>query len=161
MLARLLGLVKALVIGKGVGVGANDVRVQKRRTSPLPNMLDRFAGRLVGLQEIRTVALERQQVWEVLHQRRDAAARRLDVHGDRDRVAVVLDHKEYRERARTSAVQRFPEFAFARRAVADRNVHRFVRVEARGELSRFLQPREIKAGVRRAHRLQGLGSSRA
>ena len=65
---------------------------------------------------------------------RDAAAGRLhfDRHGDR--VAVVLDEEDDRQLAHAGRVQRFPELALARRAVAERDVDDLVaaRTCARG-----------------------------
>ena len=54
-------------------------------------------------------------------QLRDVAAGGLDFDRDRDRVAVVLDEADERQRVEAGGVQRLPEFAFARRAFAERD----------------------------------------
>ena len=62
---------------------------------------------------------------------RDVAAGRLHFDRHRDRVAVVFDQIEHRQLARAGGVQRFPELALARRALADRDVGDFVGLKLR------------------------------
>ena len=52
----------------------------------------------------------------------------LDRH--RDRVAVVLDEEEHGQAPEAGGVQRFPELALARRALAERDVDDLVGLEA-------------------------------
>ena len=62
--------------------------------------------------------------------RRDVAAGCLHFDRHRDRVAVVLDEEQHRQLLRAGGVERFPELAFARRALAERDVRDLVAVDS-------------------------------
>ena len=59
---------------------------------------------------------------ETARQARNAAARGLHFHGNRDGVTVVFDQVEQRKLFGARGVERFPKFAFAGGAVATGNV---------------------------------------
>ena len=81
---------------------------------------------------------------------------RLDFDRHRDRVAVVLDQEEDRQLQVAGRVQRFPELAFARRALAERDVDDLVRLQARVAIGSPGIRAVISAGLGRADRLQEL-----
>ena len=103
------------------------------KAGPLPraHVRDGVAQRPVAREVVGAVAAERPQAREVLDEARDVAAGRLHLDRDGDGVAVVLDEIEHRQLPRARGVQRLPELAFARRAVADRDVGDLVVVEVR------------------------------
>src|SRR4029077_4194203 len=77
-------LVSALVVGKGMRVGANHVPMQQRRLTTGADVFDGATGCLKRLHKIRTVAFEAEEVGKSAHQPRDAASRSLHVHRHRD-----------------------------------------------------------------------------
>ena len=107
------------------------------------------------------------EVGESADQTRNVAARGLhfDRHGNR--VLVVLHAKNYWQAAVGGGVQRLPEFAFAGRAIAERNVSDFIALKldvlelaviAVGFLASLGMPGEIAAGFGASDRLQNLGA---
>jgi hypothetical protein len=105
--------------------------VHERRSLPRTGVVHRGAHRLVAGEEVGTVDTLDEQSRERLDELRDVAARRLHFHRHRDRVAVVFDQVDDGQLERAGRVERFPEFAFARRTFPDRHVRDFIGVEAR------------------------------
>ena len=92
----------------------------------------------------------------------DVAAGGLGLDRNRDRVAVVLDEEEHRQAPEAGGVERFPELALARGAVAERDVDDLVGLEAR----LAIRDRSVNAAVDHARfggadRLQHLRAGRA
>ena len=137
-------------------IRADDLRVHERRTLAGAGVLDRGGHRLVGADEVGAVDALDEEARERRHQLGEIAAGRLHFDRGRDRVAVVLDQVDNRQPARAGGIQRFPEFPFARRPFADRDVGDFVALEVRlAPLDRrdlFVEP----AGLRCADRVQAL-----
>jgi hypothetical protein len=82
-----------------------------------------------------------------------------DRHGDR--VAVVLDEEEHRQLLDAGGVERFPELALARGAIAERDVRDFVWLESRFAIGNLWHAAVDDAGFGGAHRLQHLRAGRA
>jgi hypothetical protein len=118
-LAFTFRLVQPLVVRERVRVGANHRGVDERRPLPLARVDDGFAHRAIAREVVGAIASQDAQARKAFDQARDVAARRLHVDGHRDRVAVVLDEKQHRQLPRARRVERFPELALARAAVAD------------------------------------------
>src|SRR5579864_1027369 len=62
------------------------------------------------------------KVGESGDQARNASSRRLHFHRNRDRISVIFDAEDDGQLAERSGVHGFPEFAFTRSAIAQRNV---------------------------------------
>ena len=110
--------------------GPNDRGVHERRPLARAHVRDRLAQRAVAGEVVGAVAAEHAQAGNAFDDARDVAAGRLHFDRHRDGVAVVLDQEEHRQLARARRVERFPELAFAGRAVADRDVGDLVGVIA-------------------------------
>src|SRR2546430_7330971 len=98
---------------------------------------------------------------------RNVAAGRLHFDGHGNRIFVVLHAKNYRQTEIGCGVHRLPEFAFAGRAVAERDVGDFVTLEldilelaviAFGFLGGVRMPGEIAAGFGASDGLPDLGA---
>ncbi len=140
-------------------VRPNHVRMDERGSLPLARVLDGALERLVARDQIAAVDLFDVQVGEGSNELRDAAARRVHLDRNGDRVAVVFDQIDDRQLEIRRVVERLPELAFARRAVAGRAEDDLVLLEPFGDPellgaeNRFgaadgLQ--ELRAGRRRA-----------
>ena len=125
-LALLRGPVHHLVVGQRVRVRADHVRVHERRSLPLARVVHRALHRRVAREQIAAVDFFHVQTGEGAHELRDRAARRVHLDGDRDRVAVVLDQVDDRQAEVRRRVQRLPELALRRRAVAGGDEHDLV-----------------------------------
>src|SRR5207237_1604221 len=91
---------------------------------------------------------------------RDVATRRLDLDGDRDCVAVILDEAYDRKLERARGTERLPEFSLAGRPVADRHVGHFARRELRDPIGNLRDLVVETACFRAADRLQALRARR-
>src|SRR5579864_3855751 len=112
------------------------------------------------------------KVGESGDQARNASARRLHFHGNRDRISVIFDAEDDGQLAERSGVHGFPEFAFTRSAVAQRNISDLVApgrdvlklavVRSAGlrDLACFRMASEIASTLGTAYRLQNLRSGR-
>ncbi len=143
-----------------MGVGAGRVRVQQRRSSPLPAPAHRLLRGSVALQQIRSVTLHDLQAGKAREQARDAAAGRLHLDGDRNRVFVVLDDEQDGQVKVARRVQGLPELAFRGGSVAGGADDDLV-VGERGDVLAELRGRtRPQAGFGGAHRLEELGAGR-
>ena len=122
-------LVQPLIVRERVRVRPNHLGVHERRLPLAAHPCHGFAERAVALEEVGAVAAQQLEVRERLDQPRDVAARGLHFDRDRDRVAVVFHQVQHRHAARARGVERFPELAFARGALADRDVGDLVGME--------------------------------
>ena len=113
-----------------MGVGPRDLRVHQRRSLPRAAIFRGAPQNRVARQRIAAVALLQQKAGKIGHQLRDASARRLKLHRNGNRPAVVFDQEKNRKFAQAGGIQPFEKFPFARRTVAARNVHDFVRLVA-------------------------------
>src|SRR5258708_7770683 len=125
-LAVLGGLIGVLVVGERVRVGANYVSMNERRPAALANVVNSFLTRCVAFYRVGAIDFGHVQPWKIAHEFRDAAAGGLHFDGDGNCVAVVFDEIKQRQFFGAGGVERFPEFAFAGRAVAGGNVNNFV-----------------------------------
>ncbi len=76
--------------------------------------------------EVGTVAPKNTYPGEVFDDSRDVAAGSLEFHRYRDGVSVVFNQVQHRELFEACRVERFPELALARGAVANRDVDHLV-----------------------------------
>ncbi len=120
----------------------------------------RLAHRAEAREEVGAVDRIDVHARKAAHEAGDVAARRLhfDRHGDR--VAVVFDEEQDGQLLRAGRAHRFPEFAFARRAVAERDVHELVGLESRLAVGDAGNAAEDDARFRGADRLQQLRARR-
>src|ERR1035438_2304255 len=121
--------VQALIVGQGVRIGTNDVRMDERRTIAGAAMLGGAPESGIGDDRIGAVYFFEMEVGESGDQARDVAAGGLHFNRDGDGVLVILDAEDHRQTAVGSGIERLPEFAFARGAIAERDVGDFVTVE--------------------------------
>src|SRR5205823_4680393 len=116
----------------------------------LARVVDSALERGVTLEKIATVGFFEVQSRKRRDELRNASARRVDLDGNRDRVAVVLDEVDDRQLEVARRVERFPKLALARGAVAGRAKHDFVlliavgNVECTGAEDRFGRPDRLK-----------------
>ena len=154
--ALLLRAVHRLVVGEGVAVGPDDVGVNERRTLPRAAVLRRVAQRVVGLEEVAPVDLGEEEVRKAAQELRDRAARRVDLDGDRDRVAVVLDQEEDGELQVAGRGEGFPELALGGLPLPARDDDDLVGVEA-ALLRRARGSGPCASPLRRADGVEELG----
>jgi hypothetical protein len=126
-------------------VRTNHLRVDEGGPAAVAAILDRLAHHREAGQRIAAVDLAHEKVRERADELGDAAARRLHLDGDRDRVTVVLDEIDDGDLAIARGVEALPELAFGRGSVARRAVD---------DLARFLG--QLHAGLGAAHRLKEL-----
>ena len=107
-------------------VRTNDVRVNERRPLALAGIVHRLLHRLVAGDEVAAVDLLYEEVRKRRDELGDAAAGGVDLDRYRDRVAVVLDQIDDGQLEVARVVQRLPELAFARGAVAGRAEDDFI-----------------------------------
>src|SRR5580700_8760199 len=141
--------------------------VDKCRTMAAAAMVRRAPEGGVSDDGVGAVNLFEMKVGEAGDEARNIAAGGLHFHGHGNRVFVVLHAKNYRQAEVGCTVQRLPEFALARRAVAERNVGDFVALEldilelaviAFDFLGGVGMPGEIAAGFGASDGLQNLGA---
>ena len=111
-------------------VRTNHVRVNERRPLPLARVVDRALHRLMAGDEVAAVDFLDVEVGKRRYELGDAAARGVHLDRNRDRVAVVFDEIDDRQLEIARGVQRLPELAFARRAVAGRAEHDLILLES-------------------------------
>jgi hypothetical protein len=104
--------------------------VYEHRALAAAHVVGRLLHHRVAREQIAPVDFENQQIGESGHELRDAAAGGVDLDRDGDRVAVVLDQIDDRELEIARRVERLPELAFTRRAVAGRDDHHLVVLES-------------------------------
>ena len=118
-------LVQLLVVGQRVRVRPDDTGVDERRTVARAHVRrppSRMARRLA-----RKSVPSIESTWRPGN---DRTSREMSPPGvwnfdrHRNRVAVVLDQEQHRQLPQAGRVDRFPELAFARRAVAERGERR-------------------------------------
>ena len=157
-LALLRRLVQDLVVRERVRVGPDDVRMDERRPRALAAVFGRPHEHFIGGDRVTAVHFLDEQIGEIADELRHRAARRLHLDRHRDRVFVVLDEEQHRQLEIGRGVERLPEFALARRAVADRDVDQLVALDRLvGDVgdAGVAQPR-----LGAAHRLQELRARR-
>ena len=118
--------VKFFVIRERVRVRARDVCVYQRGAFAFARILHGFFANAIALDRVRSVTLGNMQTGITLRQFGNASARGLHLNWHRNRVAVVFHQINHRQFLRARNVQGFPEFAFARCAVARRYIHNLV-----------------------------------
>jgi hypothetical protein len=108
------GTVALIVVRKRVGMEADAVAVHQCR--PAAGTAMRRSSLKSAQADDRVVAIDlgNVKVGEVGHKAGDASARRIHLDGSADRVAVVLDHEDYRQLLVRSGIQRLPELALRR-----------------------------------------------
>ena len=139
-LALLDRLVVALVVRVRVGVGANHLGMNQRRTLARARVRDRFAHGPIALHEIRPVDADDFEVRKRFDEARDIAAGRVIFGRARNRITVVFDHAHDGQALGADRVHEFPELAFACRAIADRDVRDFVLLDLRRRRAHERQP---------------------
>ena len=121
LLPLVLGPVELLVVREGVRVGPHDVPVDERGALALAGVRERVPERVVRREVVAAVHLDDEEARVRAHEARDRAAGRVHLDGHRDRVAVVLDDEDDGQLEGRGGVQRLPELALGRRALADRH----------------------------------------
>ena len=147
LLALVLRLIKAFVVAEGMRIGPDAVRMHEGGTMAFAAPRRRRAHGAIRGDEIGAVHLDGQQIRKTGQQFRDGSARRLALHGNRDRPAVVFDQEEHRDAVKTGLINGFPEFALAGGAFAGTDQHQPV----------FARMRDAQA-FRAADRLDELGA---
>ena len=154
-------LVQLLVVRQRMRVRADDLGVHERRTLAArarrrsrPTSRDSSPGS-------RCRRCSAPESGEGRDELRDVAAGGLHFDRHRDRVAVVLDDVDDGQVAEAGGVERLPELAFARRAVADRDVGDLVAVEPRLAPFDGGDPLVEERGLRAADGLEALRAGRA
>src|SRR6202165_5893657 len=142
--------------------------VDKCRTMAAATMVSRAPESGISDDGVGAVNLFEMEVWEAGDEARNIAAGGLYFHGHGNCVFVVLHAKNYRQAEVGCGIQRLPEFAFAGRTVAERDVGDLVALEldilklaviAFGFLGGVRMPGEITAGFGASDGLQNLGAS--
>ena len=100
--------------------------MHERRPVTFPTILRRPLHRGVARHRIGAIDFFEMKIRKSSDQPRNASSGglHLDRHGNR--VAVILDAEDHRQLAQRRRVHRLPELAFARRAIAQRDVGYFV-----------------------------------
>ena len=114
----LRGTVELLAVRQRVRVGPDHMRMHHRRSLALPHIVHGPLHRRIRSKQIAAVHLLDVEVGEAGNQRADRATGRLRFNRNADGVPVVLNHVEHGQLEHAGAVQRLPELALARRAVA-------------------------------------------
>ena len=84
----------------------------------------------------------------------------MDFHGHADRVAVILQQKQYRQFQVARGIERFPKLAFAGRAVAQRDINNFVVTKVLDALLQLLDQLDAITCFGASDRLQKLRTGR-
>ena len=124
----------------------DDFGVNERRAFTSTAIFDGALHHRVRRERISAVNLLNVEIGETGDEFRDIAARGIHLDRSRDRVAVVFDDEDHRQFEIACGVQRFPPFAFARRAVADRHIDDLIAFEP-GDL--VLKAREQRRSIAR------------
>src|SRR6516164_7452025 len=107
-------------------IRTNHMRMDECRPESIAAIFHGTAERPVARHRICAVDLFEMEVGESGYETRNASTSRLDFYWHRDRIAVIFHAKDDRQLAERGGVHRLPELAFARCAVAKRNVGDFV-----------------------------------
>src|SRR5262245_21806672 len=142
-------------------VGTNDLRMDQRRPFPRPHVRDSVAHRLVAREVIGAVAPVDLKSREVFDDAREVTAWRLHFNRCGDGVAVVFDEVEHRKYTRARGVERFPEFAFAGRSLADGDERDLIALEFRRAIRNGFEPLVQTSSFRDADAMQTLRGNRA
>ena len=135
--------------------------MHERRTIARANERDRLAHRPQAREKISAVDRVDVQTGKRADQLRDVAARCLELHRDGDGVAVVFHQEHHRQLAQTGPIQRFPEFAFAGRALPERRENDFVCVKMARPVVNLRHIGEDDARVAGADAVEHLSPGRA
>src|SRR5207244_563804 len=148
--------VERLVVGEGMRVRADHVRVHQRGTAAGAAPRGRLPQLGQARERIGAVDLAHQQVGEGADEARDAAPRRLHLHRHRDGVTVVLDEVEHRGFADAGRVEALPELAFRGGALAGGAI-RYLVVRSLGSesLARYLSWGALRAPQTPDCRIEG------
>src|SRR5262245_49596788 len=118
-------------------VRPDDMGMHQSRPAPLTAIRCRLANHLIAGHRIAAVDFLYVEARKSRDKLGNAAARGLDLDRYRNGVAVVFYQVEDRQLQVASSVQRLKELAFARRALACRNVDNPIRVITRDEALRI------------------------
>ena len=110
-------------------VGTDHVGVDERRAIPRTTMGHRPDKSRIRGYWIGSVDFFKMEIGESSDQPRDIPPSCLHFHRYRNRVSVVLNHKNQRQAAIGGGVHGFPELAFAGSAVSERNVSHLIGME--------------------------------
>ena len=113
LLASCGGLVKLLVVGKRMRIGARHVRMHQRRALPRPAMFRRALQQRRNSPRDRFRRTPRRAGSDSRDQPRNAASRRLHLHRHGYRPAVIFHQEQHRQALQASGVQRLEEFSLA------------------------------------------------
>ena len=123
-----LGAVKRHIVGKRVRVRTNHVGMNESRAVSFAAIGSSSRKRGVCRGQIGAVNLLEMKVWEAADQARNVSTRHLHFDWNRNRVFVIFHHEDQRQVSVRCGIQRFPELAFAARALAKGNQRHFVGV---------------------------------
>ena len=135
--------------------GRVDHRVDQARAGAGPHARDRVRTLAAHLEVVAAVDLHDVEAADAAHHLRDRRGR-LVGRPHRDRVAVVGDDVEHREVEPARGVERLPELAFGRRALAERHVRDLVAV--RDAARQLRPPADVARGLGAADRGQALAA---
>ena len=118
-------------------VGSNHFRVHERRPAVLAAVVDCAPHHGERFQRIGAVTSLDEKIGKTSDEFGNVAAGRLHFDRHADRVAVVFAQEHHWQFKVAGRVERFPKLAFARSAVAQRNVHDFVITKILNALFQF------------------------
>jgi hypothetical protein len=154
------GSVLGLVVGEGMRIGPDDLRVNEGRALPGATPGRGLAQDPEAGHGVTPVHLADQEVGERAEELGDAPARGLDLDGNGDGVAVVLNEVQDRQAQVGGGVETLPELALGGGAVPGRAQDDLVAGEGRGRGVRDEPGPEVKAALGAPRGLNKLGPGR-
>src|SRR5688500_3130810 len=148
--------VHRLVIRQRVRVRPDDARMHEGRAATLPRVFNCAAHRIVACDQVAAIDFLDIEMRERSDELRYRAARGAHLHRDGDGISVVLDQIDQGELEIRCRIERFPELAFARRAVARCDQYYLVTPEAFTDFELLRAKRRLG----RADRLEELCAGR-
>ena len=149
-------LVVAVVVRFGMRVQPHHPGLDEDRPAPAARVGEGPPQGLDAGQRVGAVDADDLQPRERRHEAGDVAARGLELDGDGDGVAVVLDQVEHGEPAGAGGVQRFPELALAGAPVAERHVDDVALGARAGGVGDLREPEVVLAGFGAADGVEAL-----
>src|SRR5690348_17273273 len=109
-----------------MGIRTNHVCMDECRTESITAIFHCTPERSIARHRVSAIDLFEMEVGKSRYKSRDAAARSLHFDRHRDCITVIFHTENDGQLSERGGVHRLPEFAFARCAIAQRNVSDFV-----------------------------------
>ncbi len=154
-----LGPIRPLVVRHRVGIWSDRMRVDERGPLPRATVRHGLPGSHVAVHHVGAVALSNEKIRKAFDELGDTPARRVDLHGNRDGIPVVLDQEHDWELEITGDVQCLPELTPRGGSIPCTDQNDFVLPESGDLVLELRNSPDVLPGLGGSHGREELGSS--